>query len=189
MRDPAKLIVKSQKNLLQVLTKLIAQYRENVLLFTSRALFVRVINAERKPTAMDWQWEKERNYFFYTLVWSLKRPLKGSEHSLHFMYIHLYPWSCMENCSWFWMTSTFVASFEYALQVLSHWRIRSLSLISNLCLLKTVQLKLKVQITRKNIALDVNSFARSRKTEPVFCYFLFIIFKTLPSPHVLYGAP
>lgn len=55
MRDPAKLIVKSQKNVLQVLTKLIAQYRENVLLFPSRALFVRVINAERKPTAMDWQ--------------------------------------------------------------------------------------------------------------------------------------
>lgn len=55
MRDPAKLIVKSQNNLLQVLTKRIAKDRENVLLFTSRALFVRVINAERKPTATDWQ--------------------------------------------------------------------------------------------------------------------------------------
>lgn len=53
MRDPAKLIVKSQKKLLQVLTKLIAKYRENLLLFTSRATFVRVINAERKPIATD----------------------------------------------------------------------------------------------------------------------------------------
>lgn len=68
--------------------------------------------SEWKFTAMDWQWEQERSFYFYPLAWSLQCLQIGTEHSLYFVYIHLYRRSCMENCSWFLMTSTRVANFK-----------------------------------------------------------------------------